>query len=157
MLFWFYLRFLSKTSRFVEQSHTAWLVLMTPYLPKNTLILTLVCCKVLLFAVYICQTSLVIRYFNFYHHKMFLTLFNFPGYGVFTLQELPKGSFLLEYPGPRITSKDSDRREEQYRLEKKGNFLYFFEDKKEQLWLVRWKMFPIFMFFTVLHLHFFFL
>ena len=64
---------------------------------------------------------------------IFIT-FNYVGYGVFCVAAFDKGSFLLEYPGPLIDILTAEKREEMYRRDGAGCFLYYFNDGRQKRW-----------------------
>lgn len=53
-------------------------------------------------------------------------------HGVFSTQEIKKGTFIAEYKGRLLSYKEGEKTEERYKKEEKtgkvyGSFLYFFE------------------------------
>ncbi|XP_064619473.1 N-lysine methyltransferase KMT5A-A-like [Lineus longissimus] len=58
------------------------------------------------------------------------------GRGVFTLQDIKKGDFLLEYSGELISKKEALQREEEYKMKEKGNYMFFFKVNGTEYWRV---------------------
>ena len=56
------------------------------------------------------------------------------GSGVFAEKAFTKGSFLLEYRGELISKQNGEEREEAYKKERRGCFLYFFKSGSRNLW-----------------------
>ena len=59
------------------------------------------------------------------------------GYGVFVLRNVQAGEFLLQYPGEVLSAEDGVKREEQYKNEQLGCYLYFFDFNGKKLWSVK--------------------
>ena len=54
-----------------------------------------------------------------------LNLISFVGNGVFTFKAISKDEFICEYAGEVISEKEGYTRQDIYKKEKKGNFLYW--------------------------------
>ena len=61
---------------------------------------------------------------------------SFIGYGVFALEDIDVGEFILEYKGDLIMEEEGCEREKKYDKEKKGSFLYFFSFHSKNYWYV---------------------
>ena len=66
---------------------------------------------------------------------VFISHFVILGVGIFAVKDFAPGSFLLQYPGDLIIDqKEVERREEKYRKESRGCFMYFFQQKNAAMW-----------------------
>jgi len=56
------------------------------------------------------------------------------GYGVFAKRSFAKGDFLLVHRGDLIDSKEACNREEQYKNQDVGSFMYYFTHVGQTMW-----------------------
>ena len=73
----------------------------------------------------ICHILCFKHFLNWKNRDFFLIWL--AGYGVFANKSFSTGEFLLEYVGDHISSKEGDKREQEYSNE--GSFLFFFGNK----------------------------
>ena len=58
----------------------------------------------------------------------------FVGYGVFAERKFAKGDFLMVYKGDLIDGNEARKREEQYKHEDVGCFMYYFVHSDQTMW-----------------------